>query len=50
MHTQKVDENGTDLPAVQQMLFGKEGGSIIWDENRYPSNIMNLLYNQILLL
>jgi glycosyltransferase involved in cell wall biosynthesis len=45
MHTQKVDENGTDLPAVQQMLFGKEGGSIIWDENRYPSNIMNLLYN-----
>jgi len=47
MHTQKVDENGTDLPAVQQMLFGKEGGSIIWDENRYPSNIMNLLYNSI---
>jgi glycosyltransferase involved in cell wall biosynthesis len=47
MHTQKVDENGTDLPAVQQMLFGKEGGSIIWDENRYPANIMNLLYNSI---
>ena len=47
MHTQKVDENGTDLPAVQQMLFGKEGGSIIWDENRYPANIMNLLYNLV---
>jgi glycosyltransferase involved in cell wall biosynthesis len=47
MHTQKVDENGTDLPAVQQMLFGKEGGGIIWDENRYPANIMNLLYNSV---
>jgi len=45
MHTQRVDDNGTDLPAVQQMLFGKEGGNIIWDENRYPANIMNLLYN-----
>jgi len=47
MHTQKVDENGTDLIAVQQMLFGKEGGGIIWDENRYPANIMNLLYNSV---
>jgi len=45
MHTQKVDENGTNLVAVQELLFGKEGGSIIWDENRYPANIMNLLYN-----
>ena len=27
------------------MIFGKEGGNIIFDENRYPSNIMNLLYN-----
>jgi len=45
MHTQRLDENGTDLPAVQQMLFGKEGGNIIFDEGRYPANIMNLLYN-----
>jgi hypothetical protein len=27
------------------MIFGKEGGNVIFDENRYPSNIMNLLYN-----
>jgi glycosyltransferase involved in cell wall biosynthesis len=47
MHTQKVDENGTNLIAVQELLFGKEGGNIIWDENRYPANIMNLLYNSI---
>jgi len=45
MHTQRRDENGTDLVAVQEMLFGKEGGNIIWDENKYPSNVMNLLYN-----
>ena len=45
LHTQKVDENGTDLPAVVDMIFGKEGGNVIFDENRYPSNIMNLLYN-----
>jgi glycosyltransferase involved in cell wall biosynthesis len=45
LHTQKQDENGTDLVAVQQMLFGEESGGIIWDENRYPANIMNLLYN-----
>jgi glycosyltransferase involved in cell wall biosynthesis len=45
MHTQRLDENGTDLPAVQQMLFGKEGGNIVFDEGRYPANIMNLLYN-----
>ncbi len=45
LHTQKQDENGTDLIAVQQMLFGKEGGNIVWDDNKYPANIMNLLYN-----
>jgi glycosyltransferase involved in cell wall biosynthesis len=45
LHTQRRDDNGTDLPAVQDMLFGKEGGNIIFDENKYPTNIMNLLYN-----
>jgi glycosyltransferase involved in cell wall biosynthesis len=47
MHTQKRDDNGTDLIAVQQMMFGKEGGNIIFDESKYPSNIMNLLYNSV---
>lgn len=45
LHTQRRDDNGTDLPAVQDMLFGKQGGNIIFDENKYPTNIMNLLYN-----
>jgi glycosyltransferase involved in cell wall biosynthesis len=45
MHTQIRDENGTDLQSVKEMLFGKEGGNIIFNEDRYPTNIMNLLYN-----
>lgn len=46
LHTQVVDENGTDLEAVRQMLFGNEKKyNIIFDEGKYPSNVMNLLYN-----
>jgi hypothetical protein len=46
LHTQKRDENGTDLVAVKDMLFGKlPQYNIIFDENKYPTNIMNLLYN-----
>jgi glycosyltransferase involved in cell wall biosynthesis len=46
LHTQVADENGTDLEAVRQMLFGNEEKyNIIFDQNRYPSNGMNLLYN-----
>jgi glycosyltransferase involved in cell wall biosynthesis len=46
MHTQPVDENGTDLPAVQQMLFGNNSKyNIAFSTGRYPANVMNLLYN-----
>jgi glycosyltransferase involved in cell wall biosynthesis len=46
MHTQPVDENGTDLPAVQQMLFGNNSKyNIVFSTGRYPANVMNLLYN-----
>lgn len=45
LHTQVIDENGTDLQAVKEMLFGNEEYNIIFDQNKYPSNIMNLLYN-----
>jgi glycosyltransferase involved in cell wall biosynthesis len=46
LHTQVADENGTDLEAVRQMLFGNEEKyNIIFDQNKYPSNVMNLLYN-----
>jgi glycosyltransferase involved in cell wall biosynthesis len=46
LHTQPVDENGTDLIAVQQMLFGNNPKyNLIFSNSRYPANIMNLLYN-----
>jgi len=45
LHTQPIDENGTDLYAVKDMLFGNNECNIIFDQNRYPANIMNLLYN-----
>ena len=46
LHTQPIDENGTDLYAVQQMLFGNDSKyNIIYSNGRYPSNVMNLLYN-----
>jgi glycosyltransferase involved in cell wall biosynthesis len=48
MHTQPVDDNGTDLPAVQQMLFGNNPKyNIVFSTGKYPSNVMNLLYNSV---
>ena len=46
LHTQPADDNGTDLPAVQQMLFGNNSKyNIKFSTGKYPSNIMGLLYN-----
>jgi glycosyltransferase involved in cell wall biosynthesis len=46
MHTQIIDENGTDLYAVKDMLFGyNKQYNIIFDQNRYATPSMNLLYN-----
>ena len=46
LHTQPIDENGTDLLAVQQMLFGNNKKyNIVFSTGRYPANVMNLLYN-----
>jgi glycosyltransferase involved in cell wall biosynthesis len=46
LHTQVVDENGTDLQAVNDMLFGYDDKyNIIFDQNRYGVQAMNLLYN-----
>ncbi len=46
LHTQVRDENGTDLQAVADMLFGYEDKyTIIFDESKYPINMMNMLYN-----
>jgi len=46
LHTQKVDNNGTDLPAVVEMLCGKDSKyNIIFDETNYSTEEMNWLYN-----
>ncbi len=46
LHTQKVDPNGTDLPAVIDMLCGDdERYNIIFSEERLTVEQMNLLYN-----
>lgn len=46
LHTQAVDEHGTDLYAVRDMLFTDEQCSqIYFSDQRLPSNHINLLYN-----
>ena len=45
-HTQPVDENGTDLNAVIEMIWGKTPPNIfITGLNRFVPEQMNLLYN-----
>jgi glycosyltransferase involved in cell wall biosynthesis len=43
MHTQPVDENGTDLPAVIDAVA--PNCNIIFSEKRRPQDELNLLYN-----
>ena len=46
LHTQVVDDNGTDLAAVQEMLFGSDTKyNIIYSDKYGSSEVMNLLYN-----
>lgn len=45
LHTQPVDENGTDLPAIVDYLFPEDEGNIYFSNNRFTSEQMNLLYN-----
>ena len=46
LHTQVVDENGTDLAAVQEMLFGSDTKyNIIYSDKYGTTDTMNLLYN-----
>ncbi len=46
LHTQVVDEHGTDLEAVRELLFGEdEKYNIIFSPHMLPSDKMNLLYN-----
>ena len=43
MHTQPVDENGTDLPKVIEAVASKS--NIIFSEKRRPVEELNLIYN-----
>jgi len=46
LHTQVLDENGTDLGAVSDLLFGDDKKyNIIFDEGLASPEQMNLLYN-----
>ena len=45
LHTQPSDNNGTDLIAVKDYLFGEEYDNIIFSTSRLPINYMNMLYN-----
>jgi glycosyltransferase involved in cell wall biosynthesis len=48
LHTQPIDEHGTDLYAVRDMLFTEDQISqIYFSDQRLPAPIMNLLYNAI---
>lgn len=45
LHTQKIDENGTDLPAVSDYLLEKYPNSVVYHEQNSPPDQMNWLYN-----
>jgi len=46
LHTQVVDDNGTDLEAVRELLFGDDPKyNIIFSPHMLPPDQMNLLYN-----
>lgn len=45
LHTQRVDENGTDLPAVVDLLCDPEYVRVVFSEYRYSPQEMNHLFN-----
>lgn len=45
LHTQPVDQHGTDLPAVIEYLFPENEGRTVISGAKLPSDQMNLLYN-----
>lgn len=45
MHTQRLDENGTDLPACVDLVCDPEYQRVVFDENRYTPFEMCTLYN-----
>lgn len=47
LHTQRVDENGTDLNAVIELLCDPEYQKVYFSEERLAPEQMNLLYNMV---
>ena len=45
LHTQKADENGTDLPAVIELFCDPEYQRVVFSEHRYSPHQMCHLYN-----
>jgi glycosyltransferase involved in cell wall biosynthesis len=45
LHTQRLDENGTDLPAVVDLFCDPEYQKVVFCENRYTPHQMNHMYN-----
>ena len=45
LHTQAIDQNGTDLPAVIRFLFPEGNHNIIISDNKLSTQQMSLLYN-----
>ena len=46
LHTEKVHEAGTDLPVVNELLFGeKYPNAIVIDEKKWSTQQLNMLYN-----
>jgi len=44
LHTQPIDNNGTDLYAVRELLFGKDS-NVIFSDNRIDTSELNQIYN-----
>jgi len=45
LHTQRQDENGTDLDAIVDLLCDPEYQKVYFSDSRVPSEEVNLLYN-----
>lgn len=45
MHTEPVDNNGTDLPAVKDLICDPEYCNVIFSNNKLAPEHMNYLYN-----
>ena len=45
LHTQAVDDNGTDLPAVIELLLGEKKDQVVFSNPGTSTQYMNYLYN-----